>query len=439
MIIFWIIISILMFSVIVIIHEWGHFKAARIFWVKVEEFWLWIPPRAKKLFTDKKWTLFSLNWLPLGWFVKLKWETPEQFLIYNAHKKRYTNNKLSIAIKNKEKLFLKDGSQIWTTLLEEVSKKLENNNSSDNLNTKPAWQQAIIMLAGIFMNFVLAIVIFSILFMVWVKPIWINSKIATDNEIKLIPTYKQAVESWLLEKNPWIILNPIKNSPSEKAWIKEGDIIISINNNTVQTPQDFLDILQSNTAKTISITINNDNKNIEKQIALDSDWKIGAYISDNIIYNKSFEYKYGFFESIKYWFFETKNQIVLTFQGLVTLLQKIISPETPQERKDAINQVSGPIWIVDFISSSISAWVIFLLIIAAIISINLWVFNLLPIPALDGWRFLFILINSLSTSIFKKKILAEHIEAIIHVLFFIILIALSFIIAYNDISKIISN
>jgi regulator of sigma E protease len=86
-----------------------------------------------------------------------------------------------------------------------------------------------------------------------------------------------------------------------------------------------------------------------------------------------------------------------------------------------------------------SQWIIFIIIIWAIISINLWIFNLLPIPALDWWRFLFIVINSITQKLFRKKILNENIEWLIHVLFFIILIALSLIIAYNDINKIIIN
>jgi regulator of sigma E protease len=65
MIIIGIIVSILVFSVIVLLHEYGHFKSARIFGVKVEEFGLGIPPKARKLFTDKHGTDYTLNWLPL--------------------------------------------------------------------------------------------------------------------------------------------------------------------------------------------------------------------------------------------------------------------------------------------------------------------------------------------------------------------------------------
>ena len=94
MIIIWIIVSLILFSIIIIIHELWHFCSARKFWVRVEEFWLWIPPRAKKLFKDKKWTIFSLNWLPIWWFVKLTWEMPNTFLVFDENKKLYNNVKL---------------------------------------------------------------------------------------------------------------------------------------------------------------------------------------------------------------------------------------------------------------------------------------------------------------------------------------------------------
>jgi regulator of sigma E protease len=119
-------------------------------------------------------------------------------------------------------------------------------------------------------------------------------------------------------------------------------------------------------------------------------------------------------------------------------LKKIVTPETPVERQEAIAQVSWPIGIVDFITNSLSWGVKFMFIIAAIISINLWVFNLLPIPALDGWRFIFITINGIIKKLFWRKAIHAGIENIIHVSFFILLIALSILIAYNDIIKIIN-
>lgn len=460
MIIIWIIVSIILFSIIVLVHEWWHFSAARLFWVKVEEFGLWIPPRAKKLFRDKKWTLFTLNWLPIGGFVKLTWEIPNSFLVYNKKKKLYNNVDLEKDINKWIDIYLKNWEKIWEEDIKVILEKINENSSSENLMNKPAWQQSIIILAWVFMNFLLATIIFSILFLVWVKPIWVNTKIETDLNLRLIPTYEQALKSGLLVINEWIILSPTEWSIAKKIWIKEWDILYSIykdcskyeseecvNNNAyflekeILTTQDLIDTFQKNKNNELILYLN---KNIETglwwsyfDIKLDETWKMWAYISENITLNTEFEYNYWVIDSVKYWISETYNQTLLTFKWLWILVKKIVRPQNSEERQEAISQVSWPVWIVDFISNSIEAWIVFLLVIWAIISINLWVFNLLPIPALDWWRFIFITINWLIEKTFWKKAINEKSEAIIHVLFFVFLIALSLLIAYNDISKII--
>lgn len=434
----WILTAILIFSVVVIVHEWWHFKSARIFWVKVEEFWLWIPPRAKKLFTDKKWTLFSLNWLPLWGFVKLTWEIPKTFLIYDENKNLLDNETIEKFILEKKDIFAKDWEKISESDKLEVLEILKENKADYNMWNKPAWQQSIIILAGIFMNFVLAFFVFFFLFWFWVKPIGINNKIETNLELKLIPTVKQAIEKWLLEKKEWIKLSPVSWGLAEKSGFNAWDTILEVNGKKIETPKQFTSELEKSKNSQIQIkrTCINPCEQIVK-VNLWADWKIWAYISENYIINQNFIEKYWPLDSAKYAFLETKNQVLMTFKGIWILLKKIITPENQKERQEAIQSVSWPIWVVNFISSTLSAWFVFLVIIWAIISINLWVFNLLPIPALDWWRFLFIVLNNIWKKIFWKNFIATNLETIIHFTFFIFLIALSLIIAYNDINKII--
>lgn len=456
MIIIWIIVSIILFSVIVLVHEWWHFSTARLFWVRVEEFGLWIPPRAKKLFTDKKWTLYSLNWLPIGWFVKLTWEMPNTFLVYNEKKELYNNEDLENDIEKWKDIFDSENNKVSNNDKKIILEKLKENNASYNLMNKPAWQQSIIILAWVFMNFILASVIFAILFFIWVKPIWVNTKIETNLDLKLIPTYEQAIKSWLLTKKEWLVLSPIKWSIAEKSWIKQWDIIKWLTNNEwwiikINDGKELIEIIWNSPNKVLIFEIFRNWESIKIPIIplanngtnwtekISEKWKIWSYIWENIELNKNFEYKYPFIKSIKFWVIETYNQSLLTFKWLGILMKKIFNPETPTQRSEALSEVSGPIWIVDFISNSLSAWLTFLFILWAIISINLWVFNLLPIPALDWWRFIFITINGLIKKIFWKKIISEKIESLIHVWFFLFLIALSLIIAYNDINKIISQ
>lgn len=465
MFILWIISAIIIFSIVILVHEFWHFFTARLFWVKVEEFWLWLPPKAKVLFKDKKWTIFTLNWLPLWGFVRLTGENINTFDIYDKDKKLYNNFDLEKDIKASKDIFDKNWWKIPEILRTEILKKLEENNAPYNLSKKPAWQQAIIMLAWVFMNFLLAFFIFFALFLVWIKPIWINDKIETNLELKLIPTYEQAIESWILIKNPWLVLNPIEWSVAEKSWLKAWDILYNVEvcesemwnwgickwweNSTFYTinkPTDLTDLLQKNIWNLVgfwvNVSFNEDGSSrwwSAVWVKIPETWKIWTYLGENIKVNENFVYKYWILDSIKFAFIETKNESLLTLKWLSYIIRKIFNPETPEERKEALESVSWPIWIVDFISSSLQAWFIFLIIFWAIISISLWVFNLLPIPALDWWRFLFILTNSIIEKIFWKKIISEITEAILHTTFFIILIALSVIIAYNDISKIINN
>jgi len=447
MLILGILVSLIVFSIIVILHELGHFSAARLFGVKVNEFWLGIPPKAKKLFTDKKWTQYTLNWLPLWGFVKLVWENPATFYVYNQDKKLYNNKDLEKDILEEKAIYYKDGSEIWELERQHILKALEDNKAAYNLANKPAWQQSIIILAGVAVNFLLAWIIFSVLFFIWISPIWINTKLETQLPVKMIPNYSQALESGILIKNPGVILQPVEWSFAEEIWLKQWDIVYEIytcefwmnekwfcmdaNKNQLSESEynihkinsfwDITQILEKFKWENIQIYANAnivDKKLHEEFVNLDiwtfiwwtiygwtipENGKIGAYISENIEYNRNFEYKYWVLESIKYGFSETYYQSLLTFQWISTLLKKIVTPETPDERQEAISQVSGPIGIVDFITNSLSWGVKFMFIIAAIISINLWVFNLLPIPALDGGRFVFISINSIVKNYFEEK------------------------------------
>jgi len=406
MIIIWILIAILMFCLIVIIHELWHFLAARFFGVKVEEFWIWIPPFAKKLFTDKKGTTFTLNWLPLWWFVRLKWE----------------NN---------------------------IDLKKDDNESFSN---KSYFAKTIILLWGVFMNFLLAWIIFSVLFFVWVKPIWINSQIQTDLDIKIIPNMQQALESWLLEKKQWIVLYPIKNSIAEKSWIKKWDILLKINNKKVESPEKLIKFIWKNSWKEISIRLSKEcfcpkwaicklcNPYIDIKLIVWENWKIWSYLSDNLVINKDFEYKYWVIDSIKYWFLETYNQSLLTIKWISILWKNIFNPEKLEDREEAVKNMKWPIWILELVAKAFEIhWLKIVIILSAIISINLGVFNLLPIPALDWWRWLLITISTFLKKIFWEKVNTQFFENYMHVLFFIVLIALSLIIWYNDIINIIKR
>ncbi len=439
MIFLWILVAIVMFSVIVMIHEFGHFKTARLFWVKVYEFWLGIPPKAKKLFTDKLWTEYTLNWLPIWGFVRMKWENLNYFLVFDKNKIQIKQENIEKILKSDKKVFDKDWDEISELNKKEILKQLKENKDNDNLVNKPYWQQSIVILAWVFMNFLLAIFIFTILFTVWLKPVWINSAIKTDLDIKVFPTFEQAVKDWLLIQKEWIILYPMTWSIAYNAWIKNEDLLQKVNWIVVNSPDDVKNIIWENSKKELLFDINRWWENIGIYITPSQDWKIGSYLAPNIEYNKEFEYKYNLWTSFVIASKETFNQSLLTLKALGIFVRKLVIPTTKEERSEAINSVSWPVWIVSIVTDSIKSWITILFILWAIISISLWVFNLLPLPALDWWRFALMSINELIRKVTWKKLISPHIEWVIHLSFFVILIFLSIIVTYNDVIKIINK
>ena len=442
--------SFFIFSIMVVLHELWHYSVAKFFGIHVDEFGLWIPPRAKKLWKNASWTLFSLNWIPLGWFVKIAGESEISF--------EYFDKKgVKLSLENIETLLMKH-DDIFDIKKEKISKaerkylkaRLKNYHPGKNFFEKNIFQKSAVLLAGVIMNFLLAGVIFSSLFFVGVSPVGINTFLPSSYDSKLIPTLSDALENWFIQENPGIVLFPTPWSIAEKSWIMQEDILIQIDWNTLgidEIPQ----YIQSKKWEEIELYIErkticpSENQGQELcatkeyksiQLAPNSEGKIWSYLAPNYSINNDFNYKYSLWNAIKYGFLETYSQIQLTFSGLKLLWKNVFFPETPEERSEAIEKVSGPIGIVSLITDSLAGGIMLLFILWAIISVNLWVFNLLPIPALDGWRLLLLWIRSIFEILFGKNEISGKIENLIHVIFFLLLIALSLIIAYNDIIKI---
>lgn len=390
----WIILTILVFWFIIFIHELGHFLSAKLFGVKVEEFGMWLPPRIARLFKDKSWTIYSLNLLPIGWFVSLKWEKYDEQSVYE-----------------------KD-SLAWANI----------------------FKQMIIVLAWVGMNFLLACVIFSVLFTIWVQPLYIDSKLQVNTHTKLILTIDEAINQKIL-KVSGLILSPIKWSIAEEAWIKEKDVLIAINWKKVTKPEEMINAVKYFDSPLTFTIIRKDSDWIAKEnnIQLNPEnGKIWTYIDYNYIdKDKNFTYKYPLGEAIKIWFQEWVNQTKYIFEWLKTIVLKIATPKTNLERSEAISTIGWPIslWSLFIDLISFKANLILFVIIAALLSLNLAIFNLLPIPALDWWRFFIMLVNGFVILIFGRKAIDERTETFIHIFWYFLLIWLSIYIAYMDIFK----
>ena len=357
--IFSIIIFIFTLLILVVIHELGHFLMAKKFGIKVEEFGFGIPPKiwGKKIGE----TLYSLNALPLGGFVRLLGEDdpgrPQNIRDFRA---------------------------------------------------KPVHQRIIVVVAGVTMNLVLAWAIFYTIL------IYQNFKI-------IYPTLEPAVYIGFLEKD----------FPAEKSGINIGDRILKVDSKDVKTIETARNFIKEKKGNPVTLTLSDIEGNNHKIIQVipklveKGDFLIGVGFSPLAIkqYKTPTE---KLFSGIAY----SWNLTKLTFGGFGKLLTDLITGNF----KTASESVSGPVGLAnmsnDILSSGRQA-LPFYIWFMGVISLTLSIFNVLPIPALDGGRLLFLVIEAT----FKKKV-REDIEMRVHQIGFVILLSLALLVTYSDISKI---
>jgi len=345
--IFYVILGIL---VLVIIHELGHFISAKLLGIRVEEFGVGIPPRVFKKKLGN--TIYSINALPLGGFVKIYGDLEDE----------------------------------------------EKQNDENAFLNKPFWKKAIVVLAGVFANFLLGWFLFSIVFMIGMPE-------------KLM------------------VGDVLKNSPAYVAGIKVGDVIeeVRVGEKFLKSPitaESFVDLVLESKEKEVYLRLlrGDEELNISlKKEYIDSERreKIGI-----LVVNAGFK-KLGFFESIYNGFLLSVNTVVAMFEGLKLILVSIVGGE-----KDILSKIAGPVGVVSITSKIGHLGISYFLQIFGLISINLAVVNLLPIPALDGGRFLFFLVEK----IIGKKIAFKVQNALVGFSFLILIFLLIFI-TFNDIKK----
>lgn len=326
-------IVILVLSFLVLIHELGHYLAARWMGVRVREFGFGYPPRALKLGTWKK-TLFSLNWLPFGGFVRLAGDDAES--LEGAGEKDEDG-----AVIPKKEMFAQ----------------------------KPPIKRLIVVLAGVVVNIVFGIAAFAILYTVFGIP----------------------------ENLPHPVIEVVaQGSPAETAQLKSGDEILLLNNEEVSSAQAFIVMLQQFRGKTVTIEVKRDGKVLELQPYIRTlaetpadqgglgvmlnDVKIAHYPLWQMIpkgISRGVQDSYAFAKQI----LSSLGQLVVTLVQKRSVPSELSGPigiVYAAQKQDVFKQ--GPFTILNF---------------AGLLSLNLGVLNLLPIPALDGGRAVFILLERL--------------------------------------------
>jgi len=346
-----ILVSILVLSLLIFIHELGHFTAARFFGVHVEVFSIGF---GKKLYSKMIGrTQWSISAIPLGGYVKMKGQ-------------------------------------------DDTDPTLQSNDS-DSYTSKKPWQRIIILFAGPFANFLLAFVLYI--------------AIAFGGIPKLLPSIGEITPS----------------SPAMSAGLQKKDMILSIDNQPVHYWEEVGQIIQSSIKDDLLLQIKRDNKIltiIVKPKTISDKNIFGEPISRKVIGIAplgAIENQYlSVLDSIKYAYNQTIDTSLLLVKGVQKLMTGAVDS----------SQVGGVITIVDITSQASNAGLSALLFFTALISINLGILNLLPIPALDGGHIMFNLYEMI-----RRKAPSQAVLYQLTLGGWMVLFGLMFLGLYNDINR----
>ncbi len=259
------------------------------------------------------------------------------------------------------------------------------------LQSKPVWQRFLVMFFGAGNNFILAFLLLLIIAFGW-----------------------GAVSS-----KP-IVSELVSGNPAEEAGIEVGDYILEINGHKVKTSDDVSIYLQvEDKSKPITFTIERDGRELDIDVTPLKEEVDGSTIYRVGIISEG-EVERGFIPSIQYAFTKMGSlfrQMVITLKGLFT-------------GGLSVNQLSGPVGIYNVVGTQVNAGFENILYLIALLSINVGFINLIPLPAFDGGRILFLIIAKIKGSPVKPET-----ENKIHTIGFILLLALMIYITFNDILK----
>jgi regulator of sigma E protease len=386
-------IGIILFIGLVLVHEWGHFIVAKRNGVKSEEFGLGFPPRAwgKKL---KSGMTLSLNWLPLGGFVKLKGEN-------------------------------------------------DSDERKGSLGAASLWAKSKIMLAGVTMNLLAGLAILTALALIGMPKLLTQDNVGQDQ-------FTVASDTKII--NQQLMFGPIQpGSPAQKAGFRSTDTLMSISaggvTKNVKTVGQIHDATLDFAGRKVSIVYKRDGQIQQKQVQLLSKAEVGASQNTNDpkgylgIIPTSLQIQRSTWSAPIVAVGLTKQIVVLTFQGLGHAFAGLGSAiaggvtgnhqarENGQDQ--ASSQVGGPVAIGVALWDYGSLGINFMLFLIALISLTLALMNVLPIPALDGGRLAMMLV---SRGIFHRPLTRAMEEKIVGASF-ALLMGLIVLITFVDVKR----
>jgi regulator of sigma E protease len=349
-----ILIFIIVLSILIVVHEGGHFLAAKRAGIWVEEFGLGLPPRiiGKKI----KGTIYSLNLFPFGGFVRLHGENLDEGI-----------TKPSQAFLNK-------------------SKKVRMG----------------VIVAGVVMNFILAVAAFVVVY-----------------SVSGIPRETEDVK----------IVDISASSPAQVAGLLVGDIVRTVDKNKVTSTQEFMDRIEEKKGKKVTLEVERSGE--IKKISItprleppEGEGPLGVTITNTEIYFPPFWQRpfIGVYYGVREALFWGKTVLF----GFVDIFKELFAGRTPKD-------ISGPVGIFAITSEAAKTGIYTLINFVGVLSVNLAILNIIPFPALDGGRLLFIVLEK----IIGKRILPK-VEATIHAVGMMILLILLLVITVSDVRRLIA-
>jgi len=351
----------LVLSVLVLIHELGHYLTAKKLGIKVEEFGIGFPPRVygKKIGE----TLYSINLLPIGGFVKLYGEDEA------------------------------GGGKIGKggAVKGDVKRAFY---------ARPLWQRMAVVVAGVVMNFILAVVIISSLF-------------ATQGVA--LPTENVTISA------------VAENSPAQSAGIREDDKVTHIDGIAVESPEGFIEETRERTGEEVEITLLRDGETITTTLIPRENPPEGEGAMGVAITNVEIK-KYSWLEAPWYGTIEAGKFSLLIVQGLGSMVWDFVTTGAKPEG------VAGPVGVAQLTGQAVEVGPAAVLWFTALLSLNLAVLNILPIPALDGGRFFFMIVELVT----RRKVSPRY-EAIAHGIGLLVLLGLMAVITALDVTRLLQG
>ncbi|NWO19019.1 RIP metalloprotease [Leptotrichia sp. oral taxon 223] len=397
-----IIFTIVILGLIVFLHELGHFATAKYFGMPVSEFAIGMGP---KIFSARKGeTVYSIRALPLGGFVNIEGMQPEKFDLKGFKKEK--TDEIIEELKREQKLKNMEGETRETEdeeFVNEVSKRLDKaveeelkkqeNIQKNGFFTKPPFSRFVVLIAGVMMNFISALIaLFVLLSITGIMPIKYTAPVVGEIQANSRAKGKLQVNDRILAVNGENVSN----------WVEMSEKVAKISKNYKN--------------EDVSLKILRNNKEITENVKLTYYGEAKA----NLLGIQVLPQKTNVGERIKMSFIMFGDYFKLTLDGVRMLVTG----------KVAMKEMTGPVGLPKIIGQAYGQGGFFALLgIFILISINIGIMNLLPIPALDGGRLIFVIPEFFGIKVNKK------IEERIHMIGMIFLLVLMLVIVFFDVTK----